>query len=397
MSTMNFSTSDIKVPLLVEFVDQLPICANTNKFLDPNFVANNGTVVSYIKPDYGTVTEGSVIQESELGYNPVTGSLALKQYHAAIAPDAVSKALMIKDFRNQIAKPKTQLLASQIEQKASTAVQLKAAHTVVLGGSQNFKDTANAISRIRASRGLGQVHACLSHIFNADLLSSGINYFNPAQDISTMFREARLGMYNTAEFFASPDVLSLETGTLTASGNITVDADLAEGANYITLKASTLTGTLKARQAFKVAGVNVASLFGENVGTPYSFVVQADCEASGNKIVIPIVPVTTVRPGANVTALPKAAAIATMYHDASSTYYGGIIWARQALMSGSAKFAELSGIDQSVAQDVPNGISIELSKGPDVMNHREVVRLDALVGFDVSYQQMTSGIWLKAS
>lgn len=408
MSTFSFKVSQIAIPFLAEYADALPILINTNKQLDKEFRAGTGVTMTMVIPDHPEVTDGpslnpSIVGSDVLGYSAGSKTLTLVQRKVAIGADQVQRALDISDFRGQVAKPYAAKLASQIQKLAAKEVQLHAAHQIVLGGTKNFEEIGGLIASIRASRSYDDLFGALSPQLNSKVISSGIQFFNPSTQISDMFKSAKLGMYNTVEFYSTPDVVGLTTGTLAlGSGTaLKVKTTLVSGDTKLTLKVvggtATLTGTVKAGQVFTVAGSEAVDIYGVSVGTPYAFVVLADKTASGNEIELTVDPVYVTadnRALANVSAYPVADAAVTQVHASNASYLGGIIWDKQSLMFGSAKLAPMAGTESMVSDDAPNGVSITVTHGPDIMEGREICRFDTLTGFALVRKNWAGCAWL---
>lgn len=409
MATFTFNVSQIAVPFLAEYADSLPILMNTNKQLDAEFKAGTGTTMSMIMPDHPDVTTGAAITEGQLSYANATKSLTLVQRKVAFGADQVQRALAIKDFKGQVAKPMGGKLSSEIQKLAAKEVQLKADHQIVLAGTKNFEEVGGLIARIRDSRSYDDLFGCLNPQLNSKVIASGIQYYNPVQNISDMFKTSKLGLYNTVEFFQSPDVVGLVTGTLAkGTGTATqVKTTLTSGATSLTIKVSggtaTLAGTVKAGQGFTIAGVNAVDIYGNDLGVPYTFVALADATANANELAITIKPIYTPdatlgnKALANVSAYPAQDAAVTPLQESNSSYLGGIIWDKQSLLFGSAKLAPMAGTESEAFDDAPNGISLTITRGPDIMQGREIVRVDTLNGFLLARSNWAGVVWLKVA
>jgi len=407
MATFNFKTSSIAIPFLAEWADSLPILLNSNKQLDKEFKGGTGSTMSMIIPDHPEIGTGSVLVESNGSYSAGTKTLTLTRNNVWFGADQVQYALDISDLTGQLTRPWGQKLASYIQTGVANKVMLAADHQIVMSGTTYFAQIGKVIARIRNSRSYDSLYGALNPMLNSEVISSGIQFFNPSTQISEMFKNARLGMYNTTEFFSTPDVVNLTTGTL-ALGSSTVlkvkTSITVAGTTTLVLKVvggtATLAGTVKAGQGFTIAGVSAVDIYGKSVGAPYCFVAQSDATASGNEIEITVKAVytsTDSKPLANVSVYPVADAVVTQLQDSNSEYMGGIVWDKQALMFGSAKMAPISGAEEDVFTDAPNGLAITVYRGPDAFNGRQILRMDCLTGSELVRSNWAGVAWLKVA
>lgn len=407
MATFGFKTSSIAIPFLAEYADSLPILVNCNKQLDAEYKAGTGTTMTMILPDHPDVTTGAAIDEAQLGYTGGTQSLTLTQRKVALGADQVQRALSIKDFKGQVAKPYGAKLASEIQKLAAKEVQMSASHQVVIAAATAFEDLGALIASIRASRSFDELAGCVGPALNSRIISSGIKFFNPSTQISEMFKNSRLGVYNTAEFYSSPDVVGLTTGTLALGAGTQLNVKNAvtvAGTTTLTLQVTggtaTMTGTIVAGQSVIVDGCDAVDIYGVDVGTPYAFVSQTTATAAANEIELTVLPLYTSahsKPLANVSAYPAADAAASLLQASNSVYLGGIVWDKQALLFGSAQLAPIAGTESENFADGPNGLSIRVTRGPDIMQGREVVRYDVLNGFKLVRQNWAGAVWFKVA
>jgi hypothetical protein len=402
----SFKTSSIAIPFLAEYADSLPILLNCNKQLDKEFKGGTGTTMTMIIPDHPEIGTGATLTEADGDYASGSKTLTLVQNHVWFGANQVQQALDISDLRGQVAKPYGAKLGSYIQKAAARTVQLKAAHQIVMSGTTFFEQVGGVIASIRASRSFDDLFGCLSPVLNSKVIGSGISFFNPSSQISEMFKNARLGVYNTAEFYTSPDVVSLTTGTLALGGStvLKVKTTMTAGQTTLVLKVvggtATMTGTIAAGQGITIAGVDAVDIYGDSVGTKYCFVAQALATAAGNEISVIVKPIYTKddsKPLNNVSAYPEADMVCTMLQESNASYLGGIIWDKQSLMFGSAKLAPISGTEEDVFSDGANGLSITVTRGPDITKGRQIMRMDTLTGFELVRDNWAGVVWLKVA
>ena len=393
MATYNFTVTQVAVPFVAEYQKNLPLIVNSNKQLDKEFKSGTGSTMTVTIPDYPTVQTGATAVPD----NYASGDRQITLIHNNVSTDsnAVVRALEIKNFDEQIAKPYGARLASHIQERAADELKLNADTHVIINDSSEFKNLGTAIATIKKARSYGKLVGVLDNELNQTIASAGLTFFNPSAQISDMFKESRIGMYGGAEFFESPDVTSLVTGDLVDTGaDAVVDGTLSDGATSITFDGTNLTGTIKKGQVFTVAGCKVVDIYGNALSQDYSFVAQADATAVANSITVTIKPVTTVKPSQNVSALPVDGAAVTLVHEANSTYQAGVIYDTQGFIHGNAKFAPISNMEQKEMK-VAKALSITTSKGADPINFKEIVRWDNLSAELLVRTNWAAVVWYK--
>lgn len=393
-----FTTTQVAVPMAVKTAQNLPILLNSNKQLDTEFKAGNGSSMNIVIPQHPDVTTGAVVTEGQMAQ--VTGSVALTltQRKVAIGADQVVRALDIKDFDSQIASPYGARLASEIQTEAANEVLLQADSEVVITSATGFQGIADAVSYIRAARSYGDLFGAFSPVMAAKVSGSGLGFFNPSAQVTEMYKENAIGRFAQAEWFTTPDVGNLVTGTLaTTSGTLSVTANTSgEGTTALTLDATTVAGTLTKGESFTIDGVNRVDIFGNDTGIPFVFVAQALATAAANSITVTVQPLyfaAGAKKNVSVTAILADKAV-TLKLDRSATYARGIVWDKMSLYFGSASLAPMAGSDAKVIND-PKGLSMTCTKGPDIMNGREIVRWDTLTGFKLARPSWASRVLYK--
>ena len=395
MATYDFTVTQVAVPFVAAFQKSLPLILNSNKQLDPKFKSGVGSSMTVTIPDYPTVQSGATAVPS----NYASGDRLIQLLHNNVSTDsdAVVRALEIENFEDQVAVPYAARLASFIQTRSADYIKLNADSHVVITDTNEFKDLGSAISGIKKARSYGKCVGVLDPELNQTIAAAGLNFFNPAAQISDMFKNSKIGMYGGCEFFESPDVTSLVTGTmqLSASG-ATVDTTLTEGVQALIIDdAAILNGqTVTAGTGFRIAGAKVVDIYGAAISQDYTFVALADAVATAGTVTIVIKPVTIVKPLQNINALPAAGAVVTQIQDASSTYQSGVIYDTSSFIFANAKFAPISNMEQKEMK-VAKSLSVTTSKGADPINFKEIVRWDVLTKELLARTSWASVVWYK--
>ena len=404
-----FKTSEIAVAFAAVFPSKLPFLMNTNKELQKNFVAGNGRLMNISLPDPGIVGTGAVINDNQLNYTAGSVALELVQYNTAFGADQLTRSLNIKDFTEQVAKPRAQNLASKVQTVAIRAARNGASQAIVVnkrsgGVIVNQEVDVNqlrfASATIRKAKSFGD----LAGIVDPMLMSSSTNLMNlflPADVSTKMWRESSLGRYANAEWLETPDCETHTAGTLLdASSDSTngrsykVTATVAEGATSLGI---TVTGagtgvltageTVKAGDVFYVqAGLNKIKNVDIHVKTmtqsdraficnkDYT-VTAADVSAGAFSISVSAI-YTTGLANANASSLPVADAAVTKLFSAGSTYVTGLLYDKQAVMTGFGSIQPFAAAENTFAAESPQGIRIQYTKGSMIKDGADLNRWD---------------------
>jgi hypothetical protein len=390
----NFTVSQIAVPFVAKFQENLVVIMNTSRQLDSKFKSGTGSSMTVIIPDHPDVTGGLDITPGSGDYTSGDRTITLAPEKVYIDADSIVRALDIHSFEEQVAIPYAAKLASAIQTRVIDTVKLQADHVKVFSGTDYFAELSEAISYLDSSRSMGRQCGALNPILNNKITASGLKLFNPPKVNNDLFRKSSIGEFASVDFYKTPDVSNLVTGDLQL-GTATVNATLVDGATALVIDDAALVGgeVVKAGTAFTVAGVEAVDIYGNSVGSDYSFVAQADATAVAGSVTIVIKAVTLVKPLANVSALPVAGAVVTQSHDASSTYACGIVWDDQALIFANAKMAKISGTEEKTVTS--DNLAVSTMRGPDAYRRAEVVRWDTLSGELLVRTNWATVVYLK--
>lgn len=392
----NFTLTSVAVPFAAKFEESLPVLMHSNKQLDKEFGNGTGTTITMIIPDHPDITTGAAVGGS-LGYTSGTRTLTLTQRNVAIDANSVVRALDIHNFDEQVAKPYAAKLGSEIQKEAIDTIQKNADYQLVFAGTALFNEVSDAVAGIRDARSFGNLCGAVSPQLGAKIAQSGFTFFNPQSNLSEIWKNSKLGTFQTAEWFQTPDVTSLSTGTCDLSATATVTTTIsADGVTTLAITDASLAGgeTVKAGQGFQVAGVNMVDIYGQDIGVPYTFVAQADATATAGALSITIKEPKFSAPEQNVSGNILAGAVVTQLQDASSSYLGGIVYDDMSLLFGSAKLAPIAGVEEK-QMVVGKALAVKTSKGPDITNGREVVRWDCLTGSALVRTNWAAALWFK--
>ena len=392
MASYNFGLTSVAVPFIAQFAGKLPILMNANKQFDKEYKSGTGSSISILIPDHPDVQTGAGVGS---GSNYTSGSvtLSLTQRNVSIDATQIVRALDIHDFEGQVAKPYGAKLASTIQTIAADEIKLNADTQSVLS-TANFAGMATVIAGIRKARSYGELCGALDPQLSATIAGTGTSLFLPSNVSNDLHKDANLGRYHTAEFYETPDITALATGTATVDGDVDGLVN-TEGATTISIDGITgATGTIKAGQGFTIAGLNAVDIYGVDIGKPYVFVALADASVASNAVDITVKPLYFAEgPMKNISGVVADGLAVTQLQDASSSYMAGIIWDKMSLAFGAAALAPISNTDTKTIND--SGLSVSVTKGADISAGKEIVRWDTLTGFKLIRSNWASVVWFK--
>lgn len=420
---ISVTTSRIAAPMVAEVESQLPILMHANKAVQKaTETAGNGTTMDVIVPEMPEVGDGAWINEGdatgasskahELDFHNRAVSVVLKQWHVAFGIPSGLEFASISDMANQVVKPYGSTLASKVQTEVADKLLNESAFSLVLNSADMWPSVSEAIANIRKARAYGYLYGVVGSTLNGKLAGSGIKYFNPTAQISDIWKSARLGEYNGAEWFSTADVTDLIVpNTSAAAGSTSVT--ITEGAHnivkggrlfnssadalWVTSAATVASGAVTAGgwvkgEIFTISGVNAADIFGNDLGVAYSFKVLDTKIESGNlliKIANPAYGEAFYNGGdATISSVTKVTS--------AGTYYRGVVYAESALCVAFGRFAKVIGAESKVYSG-QNGITARMTSDYQVEYDRTVTRFDCLVGSAVARKNWACELLVKAS
>ena len=435
----NMATSKIAAAMVAEVESDLPLLMHANKSVQKPFeTAGDGTTMDVIVPEMPIVGDGAWINEGdptepgkkghELDYSNKAVPVVLKQKHVAFGIPGALEFASIEDMENLVTKPYGSTLASEIQKDVAEAAMGGSAFTAVLEGAGKFPQVSEAIAMLRKARSYGKIYGVVGSTLNGKLAGEGIQYFNPQNNISDIWKSARLGEYNSAEWFTTPDVedLIVPSGSGAVNSNVLgvdntvqaiskgkklftsgVDGDYA----WLCIGALDSDGNITQQLAYEgesivigsydsdddkvTATVTVADIFGNDTGAAYSFKILETKKDNGylyGKVKNPGFgeAFNTVAGTINSTT-----GLDALKQTGPGVYYRGIIYAQNALCVAFGRFAK--PVNAAVAQySGQNGVTIRTTSQYQIEYDRNVTRWDTLVGANLARPNWAVELLVKA-
>jgi hypothetical protein len=412
-----FKPNQLAEAAALAFPQKAVFLLNTSNQLNRDYRAGNGATVNVVLPDYPEVVAGAAINAgTELNYQSGVKPLTVSQWHVSFGAEQMIRSLDIMDFAKQVARPYAAALASNIQKRAISESIAQADSSVVVGsaGVLDVSLLRYAPALVKKGRSFGSE---LFGVIDPLMMSQATNISNlflPSGISEPMWKDAALGKFAAAEWFETPDCEDYVAGDCDQLASMSVTANLSEGATALGITfgtAPTSGTTLKKGHRFHVAGVYAVDIYGNSTGKLVDFVAKSytvggvtsdDVTFDGLITAITVnlekAIYATSKPMINVSALPAANAGVDSVFVAGKTYLTGFVWAREAVYTAQTKLLSMAGTENfGESDDVPQGVIISYTAGPDILNGREVGRWDWVGGWVSARPNWTVAVFLPTT
>ena len=359
-----------------------------------------GSSVQIKMPQSWLVTTGLAYQEQGINRHVTTVNLdQIRGVH--FGWDTYEKLIKMErteeELEESYLKPAGEQLAQQVDSDAAQWAANWTNNVVgTLGTNSTTIDFALAAEEVLFALACppeGERHLCLSPGLNRAYVAANVTQFNPAPEISRMFRKGVIGTAGGWEWYRSNSLVSHTCGTFPTHGLAVVGAGQS-GASL--LVKGTLNDTINPGDKFTIALVNavnprtrvVSSLglkdFVYTGGAPFVF--------TGNNDTITISP-AIFGPGSqyqNVDALPtNTAAITAFPGTTTPSGLSGTIslgLSKYAFAKAFGKMENPEAVERAErAEDPETGASIAFVRAWDQYNRKMTNRFDICYGFGNLY------------
>jgi hypothetical protein len=347
-----------------------------------------------------------VDEDNTLGYTPQP----IVDRHADVTIDKVAKAHFEWDsieralkmprwkekIQKDIVKPAMTTIRNKIERDCAQWAYLHTPNVVGKLGTNpaTFDEVYGAAGQRLAeiSAPAGDHGVFLSPAIVRALRATAVAQFNPASDISRMWKKGLIGEVNGFDTYQTNSLYRHTAGTWAGTVEI-----LAAGQSGSSLSLTATTGdTFKAGDKINIAGVNEVNVITKaSTGTLKQFTILANVTAAASAATISVTP-AIIGPGSpyqNVDALPAAGADLTLWPGTTSPNgKTGTI----NLALGENAFALVSvPLDNppqggavevsSQARDPETGISVAVLRIFDGFQRKWINRIECIYGFGDLY------------
>ena len=302
-----------------------------------------------------------------------------------------------KELEESYLRPASEQLAQQVDSDAANWARLWTNNVVgTLGTDSTTIDFALAAEQVLFSLACpqeGAKYLCLSSSLNRSYVKNNVTQFNPAPEISQMFRKGVVGTAGGWEWYRSNSLVSHTCGT-SPTGGVTVVGAGQSGAALVVI--GTAGQTINPGDKFSLAAVNAVNPR-TRVKSPlglknFVFAGGAPWVLTGGNDTIPISP-AIFGPGSqyqNVDALPANGASFTFFPGTttpsgqSGTLSLGL--SKYAFAKAFGKFENPEAVEKAErAEDPETGASIAFVRAWDQLNRKMTNRFDMCYGFGNLY------------
>lgn len=337
------------------------------------------------------------------GINRITTTVALDTWiQVPFEWDDYERAVKLErseeELRENYWTPAGAAIAQQIDSMAANWARLNSSNFVgQLGTDPNSVQTyyqARAMLEREAATP-GKRCMLISTSMMVTLGSAITNIFQPADQISGMWKQGKIGILAAFDFYESNSLWTHTAGSLSAGAHV-----VGAGQSGASLVISTASGdTLNPGDKFSLGAVNMVNpMTYRSAGplTPRTFTYAGSSQyvATGGSDTIPILP-PLYGPGSqnqNVDALPLNNATITLWPGTASpngkSGTVGLGLTREAFALTGGKLYVPTAVEKAgQAQDPDTGIAIRKVVAWDPVRSMQVNRYDSLIGFGNLYQQ----------
>jgi len=403
MSNSLLTDSVILKETLMSLKNHLVLAKNVTSEYSDQFAqqgAKKGATINIRKPVRYEVTEGASLNIQDTQDQSVALTVD-KHYHVGMAFSQKDRTLSIDKFRERYIDPATIALANKIDSQLYSDMYSQVFHSVGVPSASSLPSTLKGFTLARAKMALagapkGQTIAVVDPLVEASLVEGLKGLFQSSSEISKQYEQGVMGIAGGSKFMMSQNVVKHTVGAL--GGTPLMNGATNAGATELVTDGWTAAAATRLK---KGDVITIADVYAVNPQTRQStgelaqFVVTADTDsdASGN-LTIPIDrAIYASGQYQNVNALPQDGAAITIFGHASS--YADVV-APQNLVFHKAAFAFASvdfelpsdGVKAVRAVDPDAGISLTMTSQFDIVNYRNITRVDFLGGWKCIYPEL---------
>lgn len=404
MSNSLLTNDVISKECLMSLKNNLVFTRSVNREYGKEFAktgAKIGNTFNIRKPSRYEVTEGSALTIQDTADQSVALVLD-KHYHVGMAFSNDDRTLSIDRFRERYIDPAMIALANKIDSAFYADMYKQVYSSVGVPSATAFPSTLKGFVNAKAKMELlgapvGQYNAVVDPLVQASLVEGLKGLFQSSEKIAEQYETGVMGIAGGSKFSSSANVAKHTAGAPAGTPKISTTVSSNGTA---TLALDGITGSIT--NCYKKGDViQIASVYAVNPQTRQStgqlmdFVVTADTNSSGGAISsLPISPaIYASGQYQNVDSFPQDEAAVTLFGHATS--YASVV-APQNLVFHKNAFAigvadlelPMDGAQASRAVDEDAGLSLVMTSQFDIVNYRNITRIDFLGGWKCIYQEL---------
>lgn len=400
-----FLTNDVLIKeCLMSLKNHLVFARGTSRQYSKEFAksgSKNGATVNIRKPSRYEVTSGAALNIQDSTQRSVALTVD-KHYHVGMAISQVDRTLSLDKVKELHIDPAMEQLAGHIDAAFYSAMYKKVYSAVGVPSASALPSTLKGFTQAKAKMALlgapmGTYSAVVDPLVEASLVEGLKGLFQSSEQIKEQYEKGVMGLAAGCKFSSSQSVAKHTIGdhegtpaidtTVTANGTATLHLDGTLG---------TVTGWAKEGDVITISNVYAVNpITRESTGELMQFVVTADTNSAANEIAaLPISPaIYLTGPLKNVNRAPADGDTVQIFGHATS--YANVV-APQNLVFHKSAFALASvdlelpsaGAKASRAADEDAGLSLTMTEQFDIVNYRDILRIDWIGGWEAIYPEL---------
>lgn len=408
MAGNSLLTNDvISKECLMSLKNNLVFTRNVNREYSKEYAksgAKIGNVFNVRKPSRFDVTTGATLNIQDTADQSIALTLD-KHYHVGMAFSQDDRTLSIDRFRERYIEPAMLALANKID-SAFFADMYKATYQFVgVPSATALPSTLKGFTYAKAKMELagapvGTYNAVVSPLVQASLVDGLKGLFQSGDKIAEQYESGLMGIAGGCKFASSANVSNHTVGPL--GGTPLTNGATLSGATTIVTDGWTAAASNRLK---KGDVISMASVYAVNPQTRQStgelaqFVVTADTSSDGSgNLTIPIDrAIVSSGQYQNVDSLPADNSAITIFGHASS--YASVVMPQNLVFHKNAYaigVADLElpsdGAQGSRAVDADAGLSLCMTSQFDIVNFRNITRIDFLGGWKCVYPELAARV-----
>jgi hypothetical protein len=407
MSNSLLTNDVISKECLMSLKNNLVFTRNASREYSKEYAVSGakiGNVFNIRKPSRYTVTSGSTLEIQDTADQSVALTVD-KHYHVGMAFTQDDRTLSIDRFRERYIDPAMIALANKIDSQFFFDMYQAVYSAVGVPSASALPSTLKGFLQAKAKMELlgaprGQTSAIVDPLVQASLVEGLKGLFQSAEKIAEQYEEGVMGIAAGSKFSATANVPKHTIGAL-GSTPLTDYASPAYVAGTATIKTKGWTAAASNRLK-KGDVISIGSVYAVNPQTRVStgqlaqFVVAADfsSDGSGNGTVTIDRGLYASGQYQNVDSLPADGAAISVFAETLQSYGSivapqNMVFLKQAFALGCVDLElPADGAKASRAVDEDAGLSLTMTSQFDIVNYRNITRIDFLGGWKCIYPEL---------
>lgn len=406
MSGNSLLTNDIITKeCLMSLKSNLVFTRGANREYSDQFAktgAKIGSSFNIRKPVRYEVTSGRALNIQDTADQYVAMSVD-KQYHVGMQFGQDDRTLSIDEFKDRYIDPAMIALAHKIDSAFYAAMYAQVFSAVGVPSASALPSTLKGFTQAKAKMELlgapaKMASAIVDPLVQAELVEGLKSLYQSADKIADQYETGLMGIAGGCKFSSSANVAKHTIGAADGAPQVktTIAAQGASSVAIDTITTASITGAYKAGDVVTFSNTYAVNpQTKQSTGQLAQFVVTADANASSNEATISISPAMyTTGPYQNITAFPADNDLVKVFGGTSSAYKGiicpqNLVFLKEAFALASVDL-ELpdGGVKASRAVDKDAGLSLTMTQQFDVVNYRQITRIDWLGGWKCVYPEL---------